>query len=104
MQSARTTHNAALISKNTLGDNPQMSCPRPPTSINLTGDDAQSVMPFDLYNVMAWATEAPEIPTLVGYIDLPDVVDLKNSYHFAKTLFTLHPSVENKPLNPFFLD
>lgn len=57
-----------------MDDFPRMSCPRPPTSLDAT----KSVVPVELYNLMAWIFGTSEEPTLADYVNLPGDVDLKH--------------------------
>lgn len=54
-----------------------MTCPWPPTSDDLNVSDAKSVVPLELYNVMAWIVGATEEPTLACYVDIPEDLNLK---------------------------
>ncbi|XP_051810146.1 uncharacterized protein LOC110947043 isoform X2 [Acanthochromis polyacanthus] len=73
----RTLYSAGLILKRVLSDSPGMTCPWPPTADNLNVSDAQSVVPEELYNLIAWIIGASEEATGVGYVDIPDDVRLK---------------------------
>ena len=63
--------------KRLLCDSPGMTCPWPPTSNDLNVSNAKSVVPLELYNVMAWIVGATEEPTLACYVDIPEDLNLK---------------------------
>ena len=54
-----------------------MACPWLPTAENLNVSDAKSVVPVELYNLIAWIIGATEEPTLDCYVDIADDVNLK---------------------------
>ena len=54
-----------------------MTCPWPPTSDDLNVSDAKSVVPLELYNVIAGIVGATEEPTLACYVDIPEDLNLK---------------------------
>ena len=63
--------------KRLLSDSPGMACPWPPTAENLNVSDAKSVVPVELYNLIAWIIGATEEPTLDCYVAIADDVNLK---------------------------
>ena len=90
-ENTRTLYSAALILKQLLCDSPGMTCdspgmtcdspgmtcPWPPTSVDLNVSDAKSVVPLELYNVIAWIVGATEETTLACYVDIPEYLNLK---------------------------
>ena len=66
-----------LILKQLLCDFPGMTCPWPPTSDDLNVSEAKSVVPLELYNVIAWIVGATEEPTFTCYVDIPEDLTLK---------------------------
>ena len=76
-EDTRTLYSAGLILKRLLSDSPGMACPWPPTAENLNVSDAKSVVPVELYNLIAWIIGATEEPTLDCYVAIADDVNLK---------------------------
>ena len=76
-EDTRTLYSAGLLLKRLLNDSPGMTCPWPPTAQDLNVSEAKSVVPVELYNLVAWIIGATEEPTLANFVDIPDDVNLK---------------------------
>ena len=77
VEDTRTVYNAALIIKRAINQGSGLLCPWPPTSDDLTVTAAKSVIPIELYNVMAWITGGSDEPTMENYVTLTEEADLK---------------------------
>lgn len=76
-QDTRILYNAALILKMLIRDSSGMNCPWPPTSDDLNVTEAKSVVPLELYNLIAWVIGATEDPAVGHYVDIPHDLNLK---------------------------
>ena len=76
-ENTRTLYNAAMILKGLISDPPGMTCPWPPTSDDLNVNEAKSVVPHELFNLISWIIDATEEPTLSCYVNIPDEINLK---------------------------
>lgn len=73
----RTMYQAGLVVKKSLQDSPGMTGPWPPTSDCFTSQSAMSVVPVELYNLLAWSIGASEEPTLEEHVPVPQYVQGK---------------------------
>ncbi|XP_057711366.1 uncharacterized protein LOC130928664 [Corythoichthys intestinalis] len=76
-EQTRTLYSAGLILRTILSKSPGLKCPWPPTAEDLNVCEAKAVVPVELYNLISWIIGATEEPTLAGYVDIPDDVNLK---------------------------
>ena len=64
--------NAAMIIRQKLQDNPSLNLPWPPLASDLTITNMQKVVPYELFNVLAWMCGFSSEPTLSEYVNITD--------------------------------
>ncbi|KAK6172497.1 hypothetical protein SNE40_016134 [Patella caerulea] len=70
----KTLYNAGLQVKCALSDYAGLTCPWPPTSVDLTTDAVRSEVPGVLLNFLAWTVGASEDPVLDNFVAVSDDV------------------------------
>ncbi|XP_033106462.1 uncharacterized protein LOC117108533 [Anneissia japonica] len=73
----RTIYNAGTIVYNAIKASPTMSSPWPPTAEDINLDAVKEMVPFQLYNLIAWCVRATDEPTLTSYVDVSSESHLK---------------------------
>ncbi|XP_071956645.1 uncharacterized protein [Antedon mediterranea] len=86
LEKVRTVFNAGTIVHNEIKDSPAMSCNWPPISDDINLKEAIKMIPFHLYNLIAWCIGVTFEPNMATYVDVSPETMLK-FYPFARTLF-----------------
>ncbi|XP_028413442.1 uncharacterized protein LOC114536305 [Dendronephthya gigantea] len=63
-------YNATLILRQKVQDIPKLNLPWPPLASDLTIDNVRKVVPYELFNVLAWTCGFSSEPTLSKYVPI----------------------------------